>query len=154
MGDENDEFSLLGDFDLMAMLKKFIKENKTMIILIVLLSILGSYFYMRSIGYGPMQIMFVYLAIAMVSMFMMKSLQNTIKQSKAARAKKPQDLTDYNDLLKVREQRQQEIDDIDVLLDDMKKKREAEIRRIKAAQKGNIPTKKVAKKNSKVVEKD
>jgi len=154
MGDEKDEFSLLGDFDLMVMLKKFIKENKTMIILIVLLSILGSYFYMRSIGYGVMQIMFVYLAIAMVSMFMMKSLQNTIKQSKAARAKRPQDLTDHNDLLKVRAERQQEIDDIDVLLDGIKKEREAEIRRIKAAQKGNIPNNKTVKKNPKAVKKD
>ena len=139
MGDENDDFSLLGDFDLMAMLKKFIKENKTMIMLLVILSILGSYFYMRSIGYGPMQIMFVYLAIAIVFMFMMKSIQNTIKQSKAAKSKKNQDFKDHNNLLEIRAQKQQEIDEIDDLLEDITKDRQAEIRHIRNAQKGKSP---------------
>lgn len=135
MGDENDEFSLFGDFDLTTMVKKFIKENKTMIILIVLLSILGSYFYMMSIGYGVVQILFVYLAVMIVALFMLKSAKNMLAQSKASKGKSPQDLKDYNDILKVRKQRQQEIDDIDILLEDITKERQAEIRRIKNAQK-------------------
>lgn len=135
MGDENEEFSLFGDFDLSKSIKDFIKKNMPMIMILILLSILGSYFYMLSLGYGLMQIVFVYLGVGIVLVFLTKTIKKTMEDMK--KSKKPGPKT-KDELIKRRIQHQKDIDEIDRFLDMEEKKLKDEMKKIRAAKNGRV----------------
>jgi len=138
MGDENEEFSLFGNFDMGDMVKKFIKKNMALIMIVILLCILGSYFYMLSLGYGLMRIMFVYVAVGFVTLFLMKTIKKMMDDMKISKeAKKPNSMSEDN-LIKQRTKHQSEINDIDKILEAREMELKDEAKRIKAAREGKV----------------
>ncbi len=141
MGDDGtDIMSLLtGGMDARTMVKEFVKKYKNLILLIVLLVILGGWAGMASKGYSLTSIAYTFLGAAIVAIILLNMI---VKWMKGATV----DTGDLNStpddiLIDRRVKKQQEIDDLDVILDERAKKLRSDAKKITRAKKGQLPKK-------------
>lgn len=90
--------------DIKKSAKKYIKENKNMMLLLLILVAVAPFLYMNSMGYSAMTIVFYYIAGLIVIFFLAKMVVGMFQQKKD---------TTRKGMLDRRARAQQAIDDID-----------------------------------------
>ena len=138
MGDDNvNVMSLLtGGADVRIMVKEFIKKYKGMILLIVLLIILGGWAWMASKGFSLASIAYTFLGVAIVVIFLLKMFMNWLKESGSTGGSGDLNKTPDDVLIDKRIKKQQEIDELDVVLDERAEKLRSDAKKITKAKKG------------------
>jgi len=141
MGDDDANIMslLTGGMDARTMVKDFIKKYKNLILMIVLLVILGGWAGMASKGYSLTSIAYAFLGAAIVAIFLLNMIVKWMKGTTGASGNlntAPDDI-----LIDRRVKKQQEIDDLDVILDERAKKLRSDAKKITRAKKGQLPEK-------------
>lgn len=141
MGDGGADIMSLftGGMDTRTMVKEFVKKYKNLILLVVLLVILGGWAGMASKGYSLTSIAYTFLGAAIVAIFLLNMIVKWMKGPTGASGDisvAPDDV-----LIDKRVKKQQELDDIDVVLDERAKKLRSDAKKITQAKKGQLPKK-------------
>lgn len=138
MGDDDaNVMSLLtGGVDIRVMVKEFLKKYKGMILLIVLLIILGGWAWMASKGFSLASIAYTFLAVGIVVIFLLKMFMGWLKGSTSSGGSRDLNKTPDDILIERRVKKQQEMDEIDVVLDERVNKLRSDAKKITRAKKG------------------
>ena len=138
-----DVMSLLtGGSDIRTMVKETLKKYKGVIMLIFLLLILGGWGWMAGQGYSSGRIAYTFLGACIVAFFIIKMFMNWLKGSPGSAGSPGISKSTSDDvLIERRVEKQQEIDDLDVLLDERAKKLRSDAKKITQAKKSQQPKK-------------
>ena len=138
MGDDDKNvMSLLtGGVDIRVMVKESLKKYKGMILLIILLIILGGWAWMASKGFSLASIAYTFLAVGIVTIFLLKMFMGWLTGSGSGGDSKNLNKTPDDILIERRIKKQQEMDEIDVVLDERVNKLRSDAKKITRAKKG------------------
>jgi ABC-type protease/lipase transport system fused ATPase/permease subunit len=131
MAEEGGVMSLLtGDMDLKTEMKKFLKKYKELVIIIILLAVVGSWYYMfYALKYSFTQVIFVYAAVGIVVLMLIKMIKDMSRGGSSKSGSR-------EDLLERRSKLQQQVDDIDERLVEREMKLQEQIDDIRTARTG------------------